>query len=109
MIYDLVKTAVHIKMKCITRNDLISSAEFCYAVGYCMNLLKMHKEFIEEVMSMNTVHDIREKMKTIIEPKIKAFDKDRDNQRLLYMVMECKLEKDLDAELKGLIQMGLQG
>jgi|GEM_PF-1413351 len=106
MIKDLVKGAIHIKMGSTSRNDLISKGEFSYAVGLALSILKEEKTLKDEVLTMETISQIKTK---VVEKVQKAYDGggyERKYKTLFYMIIECKLDGEMTEELRELILMG---
>lgn len=109
MVFDLVKDAVKRKMGFNTRNDFISYPEFMFGTGYALFILEASKEMIDQVYELNTVHEIREKMKEIILPILGSWTGKEEEKRLFSMVIECKLEGEVTKELKELMEWGIKG
>ncbi|HIT89885.1 MAG TPA: DUF3837 family protein [Candidatus Merdenecus merdavium] len=108
MVYDLVEGAVITKMESKHRNDLISLGEYCYASGYALHTMKAPQKLFVEALECKTLKELKEKIKTFIEPKQKEYEDVHRMDTLIYMLLNCKLEGDLNEELRGLIEFGFQ-
>lgn len=106
MIKDLVKGAIHIKMDSTARNDLISKGEFSYAVGLASSILKADKSLVDEVLAMETVSQIKDRVMENVQKAYDGGDYEQKYKTLFYMIIECKLDGEMTEELRELILIG---
>lgn len=107
MVKDIVKSAIMIKLKCKSESPLISPAEFCCAAGVAVKVIGLDDEFAEHFRAMGTV----EEMKEILFPKLEAvkeeYQDDGVNQRLLHLLLSCKVEGEVTDEIREIFDMGM--
>lgn len=108
MIREIVRDAIHLKMKAKEESPLISVYEFCYAAGLGLNIMGVP---VDKAEAWRKEEDFL-KFKAQIQNEVKesdAFEAYPNGERLKNLIVGCRVGGSMSQDARILFDMGFQG
>lgn len=105
----IVRDAVHIKLKVPVESPIISVYEFCYASGYGLYKMNASAETIEEIRKITDFEQLKQKMHEIVSGS-DIWDSFPEGERLKSLILGCRLkDRQMNEDSRELFEMGIKG
>lgn len=105
MVRDIVRDAIHIKMKAQAESPLISVYEFCYAAGLGLKITGMSAEEKEQLKALEFL-DMKAKVQDMVRGS-EAFTDIANGERLKSLIVGCRIKKgEMSEDARALFDMG---
>ncbi len=108
MVRDIVRDAIHIKMKAKAESPLISVYEFCYAAGLGWKIMGIPEEEAAQLKQLEFL-ELKEKVQKAVSES-GAFADVPDGERLKRLIVGCRIKAgEMSEDARALFDMGFSG
>lgn len=105
MVREIVKDAIHIKMKARMESPLISVYEFCYAAGLGLKIMGTSAEEAEQLKNLEFL-EFKSKVQDAVRGS-QAFADAANGERLKSLIVGCRIKKgEMSEDARALFDMG---